>query len=299
MNVRSEFAPPKRRGTILYLGLTLLLMGASGFLLIFALDQQSSGFFVIALLVAILVLLPVPFIIYATYGLMRARYELTREGLKIRWGLRSVDIPMADIEWVRTADSTPMKVPLPGWRMGGLLRGVVHSSDLGEVEFLASDQTRLVLVGSAKKVYAISPENNNDFLKAFQSAFELGSITPLKSTSTQAGTFFISVFRDRLARIFILLDLAWLAALLITTAILISSRQTVLLGYQAAGTPSEPALSDRLLLLPALNFFSLVAVFTSGFFFFRNPQTRNLAYITLASGMITPILFFIALLFIR
>jgi hypothetical protein len=299
MNVSTDFAPPTRKGTILFLGLTLLLMGASGFLFIFALDQQSSGFFALALLAAILALSPVPFIIYALYSLRRARYALNREGLKIRWGLRSVDIPMPEIDWVRTPDSSPLKLPMPAWSFSGLLRGLVHSPDLGEVEFLASDQNRLVLIGTPKKVYAISPENKNSFLKSFQSMFELGAITPLKASSTQAGTFFSSIFKDRLARTFILLDLALLALLLITTAILISSRQTVIFGYQTAALPGEPAPSDRLLLLPALNFFSLVAVFTGGFFFFRNPKTRNLAYITLASGLISPILFFIVILFIR
>jgi hypothetical protein len=299
MNFQTEFAPPKRKGTILYLGLTLLLLGLSGSLLIFALDQQSSGFFVLALLGAILVLVPIPFILYSLYSLVRARYGLDREGLKIHWGLRGIDIPMPDIDWVRTADTIQKKLPLPAWSFSGLLRGVVNSAELGEVEFLASDQNRLVLVGTPKKVYAISPEKSNDFLKAFQSAFELGSITPLKARSNQAGAYFSSVLKDRMARIFVFLDLLLLAALLITTAILISSRQTVIFGYQPAGVRLEPAPSDRLLLLPALNFFSLVAVFTAGFFFFRNPQTRNLSYVTLASGLITPILFFLALLFIK
>lgn len=299
MNGQMIFSPPKRKGTFLYLGLTLLLLGASGAMLIFALDQQGSGFFILALVGAILLLVPIPFILYSLYALSRARYELSREGLKIRWGLRSVDIPMTDIDWVRTAQALEKKPPLPAWSFSGVLRGVIHRPEFGEVEYMASDERRLLLVGTRRRTYAITPEDTNAFLKAFQSVFELGSIAPLKASSIQAGTFFSSVFKDRLARTFIGLDIFLLAALLVTTTILISSRQTVLFGYQAAGIESEPAPSNRLLLLPALNFFSLVPVFTAGFFFFRSQATRQLSYLTLASGLITPILFFIALLFIR
>jgi hypothetical protein len=299
MNSHMVFSPPKRKGTFLYMGLTFLLLGASGSMLIFSLDQQGSGFFILALVGAILLLVPIPFILYSLYSLSRARYELSREGLKIRWGLRSVDIPMPDIDWVRTAQALEKKPPLPAWSFSGILRGVINRPEFGEVEFLASDQRRLLLVGTRKKTYAITPEDTNAFLKAFQSVFELGSIAPLKSSSIQAGTFFSSVFKDRLARIFILLNVFLLAALLVTTTILISSRQTILFGYQTARIQSEPAPSNRLLLLPALNFFSLVAVFTAGFYFFRSQTTRQLSYLTLASGLITPILFFISLFFIQ
>lgn len=299
MNDSIDFSPSTRKGTILYLGLTLLLIGVGGFLFIFALDQQSSGFFALSLLSAILAFSPIPFIFYALFSLRRAKYILSREGLKIRWGLRRVDIPMTDIDWVRTLDSVPHKLPMPAWSFSGLLRGLVHSPDVGEVEFLASDQRQLVLIGTSKKVYAISPKNKTTFLKSFQSVFELGAITPFKASSIQAGTYFSAVLKDRLARTFILLNLGLLVILLVITAFLISSRQTILFGYQSATLTSEPAPSDRLLLLPALDFICLVAVFTAGFFFFRKPKTRNLSYITLASGLITPILFFLALLFIR
>jgi hypothetical protein len=299
MKFQTGFSPPRGKGTVLYLGLTLLLLGISGALLIFALDQQTSGFFLLALLGAILVLTLIPFILYAVFSLRRARYILDREGLKIRWGLRSLDIPMPDIDWVRLASEHQKDLPMPAWRFSGLLRGLVHGRDGNDVEYLASDQDRLVLVGTSKRVYAISPEIPGDFLKAFQSAFELGSITPLKPISSQAGTFFSSVFSDRAARTKILMDLFLLAALLVTVSILISSRQTVLFGYQTMGLKIEPAPSDRLLILPALSFFTLVADFSVGFFFYRNQLTRQLSYLTLASGVITPLLLFLALLFIQ
>ena len=299
MKLQTEFTPPRRKGYILYAGLTLVLLGLSGFLLIFALDQQSSGFFVLTLLGAVLALIPIPFILYAIYSLLRAKYILDREGLKLRWGLRVVDIPMPDIEWVRMANASQPALPTPAWGFTGLMRGVKHSPDLGEVEFLASDQSCLVLVGTAAKVFAISPEKPNDFLRAFQSTFELGSITPLKPISNQAGTFFSAVFADRRARLVIIVETVLILALLVTVALIIPSRPTVTLGYQSAGIKVAPSPSDRLLLLPVLSFFALVVDLSLGFFLFRTKRTRAVAYLTMASGLIAPVLFFLSLLFLK
>jgi hypothetical protein len=299
MKFKTDFTPPRRKGTILFVGLILILLGLSGFLLIFALDQQSSGFFVLALLGAVIALIPIPFILYATYALLRAKYMLDREGLKLRWGLRVVDIPMPDIEWVRMANANQAKLPTPAWSFTGLMRGVRHSPDLGEVEFLASDQNRLVLVGTTHKVFAISPENPNDFLRTFQSAFELGSITPLNPISKQAGTFFSAVFANRRARLLIILEGVLILALLVTVAVIIPSRPTITLGYQPAGLQTSSSPSDRLLLLPVLSFFALVVDLSLGFFLFRSKRTRDVAYLILTSGLIAPVLFFFSLLFLK
>jgi len=299
MKFQTDYTPPRRKGYILYAGLTLLLLGLSGFLLIFALDQQSSGFFALALLGAVIALIPIPFILYATYSLLRAKYILDREGLKLRWGLRVIDIPMPDIEWVRMANSSQTALPTPAWSFSGLMRGVRHSPDLGEVEFLASDQNRLVLVGTAARVFAISPENPNDFLNAFQSVFELGSITPLKPISNQAGTFFNAVFADRRARLLTILEIFLVLALLVTVAIIIPSRPTITLGYQPRGLQTTPSPSDRLLLLPVLSFFALVVDLSLSFFLFRTVRTRDMAYLVMASGLIAPVLFFLSLLFLK
>jgi len=76
---------------------------------------------------------------------------LDREGLRIRWGLRSLDISMPEIDWVRMVPIDRKKLPQPTWGFTGLLRGKVRSSEFGEVEFLASDPNRLVLVGTPQR----------------------------------------------------------------------------------------------------------------------------------------------------
>jgi hypothetical protein len=46
---------------------------------------------------------PVPFLGYRAYALLRADYYIDRDSLAMLWGLRVEDIPLTDIEWVRPA----------------------------------------------------------------------------------------------------------------------------------------------------------------------------------------------------
>jgi hypothetical protein len=65
MDFPLEFHPPRGRAYFLFIGAMLLLLGLSGFLLMFALDQQNSGYLAIILLGAVILFAPVPFILYS------------------------------------------------------------------------------------------------------------------------------------------------------------------------------------------------------------------------------------------
>ena len=299
MDFPLEFTPPRRKGIVFFLGSALLLTGLSGFLLLFALDQKSSGYFVLALLGALVVLIPVPFILYNAYALLRAKYILDREGLKLRWGLRIEDIPLPDIEWVRPASELNTPIPYPAWSFSGILRGVRHLTDLGELEFLASDKSKLLLVAAPNVVFAISPSKTVDFLKAFQYVFELGSISPLKPISSKAGNFINQVWMNRPARAMILMGIFITLVLLVAVSMMIPTRQSIFLGFQPSTRPPEPAPADRLLMLPVLSLFTLATDLVLGFFLFRRKEFKILSYLVLGSSLITPLLMLVALLFIR
>jgi hypothetical protein len=299
MDFPLEFNPPRSKGYILFLGITLLLLGLSGFLLMFALDQKSSGYFVIALLGAAILFVPVPLVLYNFYSLVRAKYVIDRDGLYLQWGLRTEDVPLNDIEWVRVASEVSSVLPYPSWSFTGILRETRLSDELGEIEFLASDKNRLLLVATSKKIFAISPAQTIDFLNAFQHAFELGSISPIKSQSNQVGTFFSGVFKDRRSRLMVIIGIALTILLFILVGLLIPTRSTVLFGYQLVSGVSEVAPSDRLLIFPVLSLLSLITDLTFGFYLFRHPDRRTLAYMVLSSSSITSFLLLVALLFIR
>ncbi len=299
MDFPLEFNPPRQKGIVLYLGAALLLSGLSGFLILLALDQKSSGYFILALLGALVVFIPVPFILYNAYALLKAKYVLDREGLKLRWGLRVEDIPLSDIEWVRPLSELGSTIAYPAWSFSGIMRGIRPQSDLGNLEFMASDRSKLLFIAAPKMTFAISPSDTDGFLKAFQYAFELGSIAPLKPISSQAVTFISQVWSDRRARLFIPAGIFASIALLITVSLIIPTRQTVLLGFQSTAHPPEPAPADRLLILPVLSLFTLTIDLFFGFYLFRRDEFKPLSYLVLASSLITPLLLLIALVFMR
>jgi hypothetical protein len=73
--------------------------------------------------------------------------------------LRVEDIPLSDIEFIRSSDDLTTPLALPTLRLPGGLIGMRRHPDLGAVEFLAADPKKLLLVATAKRVFVISPEN--------------------------------------------------------------------------------------------------------------------------------------------
>ncbi len=77
------------------------------------LRQSVGGSFVLLLLLSLLFFVPFLFVLYRGYALLRARYIIEREGLRLRWGLREEDIPMQQVEWVRAVQDLPYNLPDP------------------------------------------------------------------------------------------------------------------------------------------------------------------------------------------
>ena len=167
---------------------------------LFAATKEFTGFpqstFVVLLLLTILFYLPIPMAIYRAYALANAAYTLERDGLRLRWGLRAEDIPLPEIEWIRPASDLGFHLPKPFLSMPGALLGARGLSELGTVEFVASEEKTLLLVAASRKIYAISPADPDAFLQSFQRAIELGSLAPLPSYSSQPVAFVARVWRD-------------------------------------------------------------------------------------------------------
>src|SRR5215210_4599281 len=154
-----HFPPAKRLGLIIHAVIILLLAGVStwGFLNI---TRAAVGpTFVSYLLMALLAFAPIPFFAYRAYALLRADYYIDRDSLAMLWGLRVEDIPLTDVEWVRPASDLSNPLSLPRFRLPGAILGKRRHSDLGLVEFIASDSRNMILVATAKRVFAISPKD--------------------------------------------------------------------------------------------------------------------------------------------
>lgn len=290
------FLPPRRRALFLHALAAIVFLAGSAFSFIFALQQQGEGIFVVLLLVSLVLFIPLPVLSYRAYALYNASYTLERDGLRIRWGLRAEDIPLTEIEWVRPASDLGFRLPLPPLSFPGAIIGLRKVEELGEVEFLASDTKTMLLVATPQKVYAISPEDTRSFVRTFQIAMEMGSITPLTAYSAEPAAFARRVWDDRPARIFLIIGLVLTIALLVLVGLTIPNRTAVSLGFDAQGFPLEPVPSQQLLLLPVLGIFAFIANFTLGLFFYRRESDRPVAFILWISSAFTPSLLILATL---
>lgn len=296
MENQTIFPPARRTGLIFHTGLVLLLLGCAALVFLQAYQQNVGQGFILGILASIVLLVPLPLVIYRGYALAQSTYTLDRDGLRLRWGLRGEDIPLPQIEWVRPADELGFHLPLPLFQWPGAVVGRRRVEGLGEVEFLASDVRSLLLVATPQKIYVISPADGRAFIRSFRQIIELGSLSPLPSYSVQPAAFMQKVWQDRAARWLALAGLALTVTLFILAALIIPGRSTVSLGYDALRAPLEPVSSDRLLLLPLLGAAAYVVDLIAGLFFYRRDEQCPVAYLLWGSSVLTPLLLFLAMI---
>ena len=292
-----EFIPARRRGVILHTSLLLLFMTASGGFLLLAMAQENRGFFILYLVGCIGTFLPIPLLIYRLFTLLRAKYVIDRDGLHIQWGLRTEDIPMRDIEWMRTVAEMPYDVPLPRFSVQGSIIGLQHSEELGKLEFVASDSRNLILVACRSKVLVISPGDMDGFQHTFDRFAEMGSITPIQPHSANAELLLSGILKDRYTRSFILGGLSLSISLLLAASFIVPARDTISLGFDPSSGITESAPAERLLLLPLFSLLMLVLDVALGAYLFRKENFRIASYFVFASSLILPLSFVLLILF--
>lgn len=296
MDNSRSFRPARQAGIILHSVLLLLIAGAITALLILALTQEVRGFFILYLIASIVVFLPFPVVLYRLFSLLRAKYGIDRDGFHIQWGLRTEDIPMDEIEWMRRASDMTYAIPKPRFSMPGAILGTLQMEDLGLLEFLASDEKSLILIACRQRVLVVSPNDINSFQRSFRRYAEMGSITPIQAKSSNAEFLATTLFKDRYARAFTLGGLILSLILLIAVSFIIPSRDTIALGFDPAAETIEAAPSERLLLLPVATLFMLVADVSLGSYLYRKKGFRTASYLALASSLILPISFLLILI---
>ena len=284
--MENEFTPPRRTGILLQGSLVLILAFAGGYLFFLAVQDVSGLGFLLNMLMALILFAPLPLLTYRLYALLNGTYLLRREGLMIQWGLRREEIPLRAIEWVRPAGELGFRLPLPWLRWSGAILGSRKVAELGVVEFIAADVRRMILVATADKVYAISPEEVSAFMKLFQQINELGSLSPLAGQSVYPTILLGRVWEDRLARMLILSSFGVGLVLLATVAIAVPGLETI-----SWITPGETAPAERLLLLPILDGIIWLGNLLLGIFIYRRGgDLRIAAYLLWGSGALTGVL---------
>jgi hypothetical protein len=297
MNV-GHFPPPKRRGLIVH-GIIILMLAIIAIVGFINLTRKDVGLeFLISLLVALVSFTPIPFFVYRAYSLLHADYHLDRDSLAIKWGLRVEDIPLNDIEFIRSSDDLTTPLPLPSLPMPGGLIGMRRHPDLGTVEFLASDAKKLLLVATAKRVFVISPENPVGLTQTFARATELGSLTPVESKSVYPSFVVTQAWESGAARYLWLTTLFLNLGLFIWASLIIPSVPIVALGPQFVGSVLKTVPSSQLIIFPAASLVLSMAGWIAGLYFYRWEKERALAFIIWGSSMLMSLLFLFAMLFI-
>jgi len=286
-----EHRPLYRTGTALHIGILLINLSLSGFLLYLSFTTQVQGVFVIYLIASILTFIPFPYFLYRLFSLLRAKYHISRDGLGIQWGLRTEDIPITNIEWVRVPADLVTAMEFPRFIMPGAVLGTINHRDLGLVEFIASGKKNLVYVATPEKVFALSPENRAAFLNDFYRSAELGSISPIDKQSTQPQFIVSSLYRDKTSRRILLTSILLSLILLVIVTFVIPTQATVPLGLEAAGANRQESSAGRLILLPILSLFIFFIDFGYGSYLYRKQGFKNAAYLVFASSLILPLSF--------
>lgn len=298
MPTETIFLPPRRTGLLIHSSLAVLLLGGSAASFVAALNQEAGSYFVLLLLLSLVMLPPAALAVYRGYALLQASYTLERDGLRLRWGLRGEDIPLSEIEWVRPASDLGYRMPMPPLAVPGAILGKYSLKDLGIVEFMASDTATLLLVAVPERIFAISPEDSNRFMRNFQRAMELGSLAPLESHSTVPAAFLQDVWEDRLARYLLIAGFGLTLILFILTGAAIPSLKSVSLGYDLNAQSLEPAAPQHLLLLPTLAAITLAGDLILGLYLYWKTKRHPAAYLLWISGVIAPALLLTAVLII-
>jgi hypothetical protein len=290
--------PPSRHGLTLQISLIIVAALVVTIFAILASQEQIGLRFMIYILVAALAFFPLPFLAYWSYSLSHANYSLDRDKLTLTWGLRVEQIPVSDVEWVRPMEAQASPLTFPLIYLPGAITGVRRHPDLGHVEFLASDSKNLLLVATSRRVFAISPQDTKNFMENIQHAIELGSLSPAVPQSVYPTFVVMQAWESILARYL------WLAGLLLNigllgwVTLLIPSLGHISLGFSPSGVVSNPVPATGLILLPGVSLFFFIVGWVAGLTFYRRPNHQSLAHIVWASGVISTLLFLVAVMFI-
>jgi hypothetical protein len=281
-----------------HLALLLGNLAISGYFLYLAYASQIRGVFILYLLASIISALPMPFLLYQVFALARAKYVISRNGITIQWGLRTEDIPISDVEWIRIPQDFVNPITPPAFRLPGAILASSMDRDIGLIEYIAADRKRLVLVATPAKVFALSPGNPYAFIDDFHHSAELGSFTTIQKQSSKPDLIFTLLVRDKIARNLLLASLAISLVMLVAVSFIIPSLETVPLGLEAIGEIQEVSPSERLILLPLLSLLVFFIDLGYGAYLYRKEGFKNAAYIVFFSSLFLPLSFAILLVFI-
>jgi hypothetical protein len=294
----AQFSPPRQRGLLFNLGLVVGLGLLSAALFMLTGRTALGPLFLLYLLGAITVAAPIALLAYRAYALLTSSYSIERDGIRLKWGFREEDIPMSEIEWVEYAEDLIVPLIMPRLIWPGSVVGRTEQEGLGEVEFLASEEVDMVMIGTKQRVYVISPGDAGRFVRSYRKSYELGSLSPFPAYSNYPRFLFVDFWQDPITRALLLVTLIFSLALFVWVGLAIPTLTEVSLGFTVAGLPLPPVSPAQLFLLPSVNILLVTANYLISLYFFRRAADHPMVYWLWSVNAITSLLFLLAVLFI-
>ncbi|MCD6474950.1 MAG: hypothetical protein J7K85_01640 [Anaerolineaceae bacterium] len=294
LGFQTIFEPDRRKGLLTYGGGILFLLVVMVVSLTFLL--RSVGIpFVIFLLLFLGSLAGIPFLGYRLFGLLKAQYIVSRDGLYIRWGMREYQLPIQCIEWARTVESVAIEIPLPRFHWSGVLVGDRVSRELGTIEFLSTGLADLLLIATKERVYAISPRDTDEFTRALQLAMESGSLEPMESVVRLPVSIITELWENRIVKIMLAAGFSFNIGLLVLVNLVIPQQTNISIGFDPALNPLPQIPVSSLRLLSFLSILFFMIDFGLGFYFYQKEKLRPISFLLWGMSGFLPFLLIIAI----
>lgn len=283
---------------LLNIGLLFGLALLSTALFLLASRTPLGPLFLLYLLGAVTAAAPIPVLAYRIYSLSRSGYRIERDGIHLVWGFRVEDIPMSEIEWVEYAEDLIVPLVKPRMIWPGAVVGKTSQEGLGELEFMASEEQEMVMIGTGQRVYVISPGSAGSFVRAYRKYYELGALSQFSAYSNYPSFLFVDIWQNNITRVLLLVTMIFSLALFVWVGLVIPTLETVSLGFSVEGLPLPPVSPGQLFLLPSINILMVAANYLMSLYFFRRSSNHPMVYWLWSVNAVTALLFLLAVFFI-
>lgn len=282
--------PPKRAGLTFHGAAMLILIGGCVWSWNRATQSPVGWPFYLFLAQSLAFALPIPLAAYRAYALFRAAYLLSPEGVRLHWGLRVEDIPMERVLWISPDEQLERPLPKPWLRWPGAVLGVRRVGG-GEVEYMAARSRGLVVIATPEKLFAISPESPQEFLTTFARCAEFGTLQPMPARSLYPTVLIGAVWANRAARYAILGGLALSLVLLLWATLAVPENPNLLIQI-SDGANGRTITGTQIFLISILNALFYLFDLLLGLFFYRQEESRPLAFLLWGGSALTSLLIF-------
>jgi len=292
------FEPEKKKGVLYHSIAIILFLFLSVFFLSQLLDTTTTFHFFLYLIPALFCIILALLLANRIYVLRTINYLINRDSIQITWGIRYEQISIGNILWIQSNSDLANPIQIPKLNIPGLLTGSYDLAKNQKIEFIASDESKLVLIATTDRIFVISPDEPEEFLMTFQKITELGSLSQSVSQSIYPSRPLYQVWSNPLTRILMIVNLVLIIGLVVFTSLLITANPFLPIGFFSDGSPAEIVPSKRLLLLPIINTSFFVLNLLLGVFFFQDKKTRIYSSLLYFSNVFTTTFFLLSILFI-